>query len=87
MTKEGGKYMEYNFNYATVESLQTQGSIHLFNAPLLLDCDLLSIAQAMERNGRFHGQAFRIHSIGIQSDYLPPTVPMRMIHLDKRIKM
>lgn len=70
--------MDYEFFFAK------SASVHMHNVPRLADADLLSIAKVMERNGRYYGSKIRIHSIGIRSDYLPPTVPMRMIHLDKK---
>lgn len=75
--------MNYVFHYTAdaAEASYVRGSIQLSSAPLLLKSDLCSIAQVMGRNGRFHGQAFRIHSIGIQLEYLPPRAPMRMIYL------
>lgn len=80
--------MNYVFHYSpdAAGASYVRGSIQLSDAPLLLKSDLCSIAQAMERNGRFHGQAFRIHSIGIQSEYLPLRAPMRMIYLFKNNK-
>lgn len=75
--------MNYVFHYTAdaAGASYVRGNIQLSCAPLLLKSDLCSIAQVMESNGRFHGQAFRIHSIGIQSEYLPPRAPMRMIYL------
>ena len=70
--------MDYEFFFSKTSS------IHLSNAPRLPDSDLNSIAHVMEMSGRYYGTKIRIHSIGIRSDYLPPTAPMRMIHLDKK---
>lgn len=75
--------MKYIFLYTTdiSEGPHNPRSIHLSNAPMLLDSDLCSIAKIMERNGQFYGQRFRIQAIGIQSDYLSPRTPMRMLYL------
>ena len=70
--------MDYEFFFAKTTS------VHMHNAPRLADADLLSIAKVMEGNGRYYGSKIRIHSIGIRSDYLSPTTPMRMIHLAKK---
>lgn len=68
--------MEYEFFFADT------ASIHITNAPRLPDSDLRSIANIMERNGRYYGSPIRIHTIGVRSDYLAPDTPMRMIHLN-----
>ena len=75
--------MNYFFLYTTAipKKPHSPRSIRLSNAPMLLDSDLRSIANVMERNGRFHGQGFQIQAIGIQSDYLPSRAPMRMLYL------
>lgn len=70
--------MEYEFFYSK------KSSIHLSNALRLPDADLISIAHVMEMSERYYGSKIRIHSIGIRSDYLSPTAPMRMIHLAKK---
>ncbi|WP_288274308.1 hypothetical protein [uncultured Acidaminococcus sp.] len=63
-----------------------KSSIRLSKAPRLPDSDLCSIARLMERNGRYYGDKIQIHAIGICSDYLAPTIPMRMIHLTENKK-
>ncbi len=70
--------MEYEFFFSK------SSSIHLYNAPRLPDAKLISIAHVIEMNGRYYGTKIRIHSIGIRSDYLSPTAPMRIIHLTKK---
>lgn len=70
--------MDYEFFFAKT------ASVHMHNAPRLADADLLSIAKVMERNGRYYGSKIRIHAIGIRSDYLSPTAPMRMLYLNQK---
>ncbi|WP_417208894.1 hypothetical protein [Acidaminococcus fermentans] len=67
--------MDYKFFFTKT------ASVNISNAPRLADTDLITIAKMMERNGRYYGSKIQIHAIGIRSDYLAPTTPMRIIHL------
>lgn len=78
--------MDYNFNYTLEGNHKMAASlktIRLSHAPLLLDSTLIQIAHVMEQSGRIQGQRFRIRTIGVQSDYLPPDTAPRLIELDK----
>ena len=75
LSVNGGVKVDYKFFFTKT------ASVNISNAPRLADADLITIARLMERNGRYYGSNIQIHAIGIRSDYLAPTTPMRMSHL------